>query len=214
MKLSPQAEFWKDPNSTPEGIDPPPKPFRQMANPMYWSELADLSHYLVAQVEQYVKPPASILEPGAGSGRNLSYFKNAGFAATGIEINPDAAAIAWDRFRIDHNDLLIGSVEEKLPWLSANAIITQGFLMHLPEVESSYKVFDSIALNAMDLILTNEIEDRPFLDDYRIMRNYREIFEPRGWTQVSVRLPRPGSNPTDHSFTRIFLRDGDERTSE
>ena len=205
MKLSPQAEFWKDPeNAEPEGIDPPPKPFRQMADPAHWSEMSELSRYLVAQVEQYVKLPASILEPGAGSGRNLYYFRSAGYSVTGIEINPDAADFARNRFGIDHSELLIGSVEEKLPWLSASAIVTQGFLMHLPDGLSSEAVFDAIALNAGELILTNEIEDRPFLEEYRFMRNYQDLFEDLGWTQASLKF-------RDRSFTRTFLRDGDER---
>ena len=206
MKLSPQAEFWKDPeNAEPEGIDPPPKPFRQMADPAHWSELEDLSLYLVAQVKQYVKPPALILEPGAGSGRNLYYFSKAGYSVRGIEINPDAADIARNRFGIDHRELLIGSVEEKLPYLSAKVIVTQGFLMHLPDGLSSEAVFDAIALNAGELILTNEVEDRPFLEDYRFMRNYQDVFEDRGWIQIHAQ-PAAVVPYVWHSTTRIFER--------
>ena len=102
---------------------------------------------------------------------------------------------------------MIGSVEAELQFIAADAIITQGFLMHLPDGLSTESVFDAIAFNAGELILTNEIEDRPFLPDYRFMRNYQEVFEARGWLQVRVQSPDVSSMDVSHSKTRIFLRD-------
>jgi SAM-dependent methyltransferase len=203
---TPQSEFWKNPRSSPEGIEPPPEAYRTAADPSYWSELDELSLYLVDLLKRYLAPPATVLEPGCGSGRNLSHFIEAGYEAIGIEINPDALSVASEKFGLDRQ-IVIGSVEDLIPVLEADAIVTQGFLMHLPDVPSSEEVFDHIAANASHLILTNEIEDRPFLPDYRFMRNYGEVFERRGWTQIHRQRPELESIDVSHSWTRIFIRE-------
>jgi SAM-dependent methyltransferase len=205
MKLTPQAEFWKNPETAePEGIEPPPDGYREKALPEYWADQDDLSKYLVKVVKKYLPPPALILEPGCGSGRNLYYFDQAGYGVSGIEINDDAWIVAAAWFGEIEQYMVLGSVEDVLPSMDADAIVTQGFLMHLPDGPSTEAVFDVMAGTAFKLIVTNEVEKTPGFPDYRFMRNYREVFERRGWKQVERMYYAP---PMGNSTTRVFERE-------
>jgi len=78
---------------------------------------------------KHLKPGASILDVGCGSGRDMRWFKNRGFLVTGFERSPGLAELARQ-----HNgcDVIAGDFQQfDFSSFSVDAILTVGSLVHL-----------------------------------------------------------------------------------
>jgi 2-polyprenyl-3-methyl-5-hydroxy-6-metoxy-1,4-benzoquinol methylase len=78
---------------------------------------------------RYRRPPARVLEVGAGSGAYAALLSWAGFDATALDLSPWVAEFARERFGIEY---LVGAVEEQaLEPRSFDVVIANDVLEHL-----------------------------------------------------------------------------------
>lgn len=147
----------------------------------------------------------SVLEIGCNTGKTLAYLYDMGYRnLTGVEINRKALDIGRRHFPdLEHVELICSAIENVINLLHEfDVIYAGGVYMHLP-YELDW-VFDEIAKKARRLILTAENElDTDF---YRFARNYKTVFESRGWTQVEEESganfpPLPAS-----TVKRVFVK--------
>lgn len=167
-----------------------------------WQE--DRSRLVVETVQRWV-PEGSVLELGCNSGRNLEFLRQAGyFDLHAVEINP--AAI--DLLRETYPDLAstctvhVGAMEDEVPRLhSYDCVFSVTVLQHVhPDSEG---VFKDIARITNGFLITIEDEKGPYWRQFP--RNYREVFEPLGLTQVDEFRKR-ADMPADF-VGRVFRKD-------
>jgi 2-polyprenyl-3-methyl-5-hydroxy-6-metoxy-1,4-benzoquinol methylase len=80
---------------------------------------------------RYRRPPAKVLEVGAGHGAYTALLRAAGYDATALDVSPWVAEFAAATFEIPY---LVGPVEEQeLPPGSFDVIVANDVLEHLPE---------------------------------------------------------------------------------
>lgn len=98
-------------------------------------DLPERCLYWLRMVMKYRLPPASVLELGSAHGGFLFLLQNAGYAVTGLEIDPWIAEYAGRTFGIS---TLTGTVEEqKIAPATLDIIVLMDVLEHLPEPQKT-----------------------------------------------------------------------------
>ena len=95
------------------------------------SDLPERCLYWLRTVMKYRLPPAQVLELGSAHGGFTALLQNAGYQATGLELDPWIADYARQTFGIR---MLAGAVEEqKITPASLDIIVLMDVLEHLPD---------------------------------------------------------------------------------
>lgn len=183
----------------------------------YYLEGAERTAFLVKHVTKYVPLDARILEIGCNMGRNLYGLYNAGYKRLeGIEINKSAVKlmeknypdmckspiIKEDRHRPDVN-IYNRPVESVIGGLSDDygLVYSMAVLEHIPPAsEWILKEMSRLAVNGY--IIT--IEDEKNFTSRHWARNYREIFEKLGRTQLYEKNCSNVKGLGDTFWLRIF----------
>lgn len=174
--------------------------------PVGYVEGAERSAFLVRLLQKYATPASRIIELGCNVGRNLNALKAAGFEdLSGIEINPKALTLMRTTYPglAESAKVSPGAIEEILPALGHfDCVYTMAVLMHI-HPDSEAVIFDAMSRQA-DLIVV--IEDEVSRSWRGFPRNYRRIFEARGFRQVEEQSCAniPGLNV--EYVARVFLR--------
>jgi len=151
----------------------------------------------------------SILEIGCNAGRNLECLRRAGYPKlAGIEINQGAVDLLGSNYRelAETASLTVSPVEDAIIGLmdsSIDVIFSMAVLVHI-HPDSDW-VFSQLARVAKHNIIT--IEDERNDTERHFKRNYQEVFEALGFSQLSERdcKDAPG---LDGAYTaRVFKKD-------
>jgi len=151
-----------------------------------------------------IKLDYSILELGCNVGRNLNYLYINGYHDLfGIEININAKPIMKREFPLMYENSYIcwNSIERSLVPI-VNVIFTMAVLEHIhPDSEW---LFEEIAGRFTEYLIT--IEDENVVSDRHFVRNYKDVFENLGLTQIyeqnCVGVPELGADFN----ARIFIK--------
>jgi SAM-dependent methyltransferase len=133
-----------------------------------------------------VAPSSALLELGCNAGANLERLRQLGYTdLAGIEVNPNAIEALREAFPAvaEEASLTVGSLEDVLPTLGADsvdAVYTMAVLLHLHPASDG--VFDHMVRVARSNICVIEAEETTLA--YIFARNYRRVFERRGWHEV------------------------------
>jgi SAM-dependent methyltransferase len=154
--------------------------------PESYVEGADRSRFLLDLLQRHVGPDASVLELGCNVGRNLAFLLEHGYrdlqaielsegALDGLRrFHPEVAVVA----RLHH-----GTLEEILPTLPGNSVDVVFSLAVLEHIHTdSDWIFPHIVRVARTHVVT--VENERVLSWRHFPRNYRDVFEPLGLTQV------------------------------
>jgi hypothetical protein len=181
--LTPEQQYWADPGNE-ELFPEVALGWRKACVPDFYINLHAASEFYVKKLIQHAPFTWSILELGANCGRNLDYFKKAGWKnVAGIELNEDAIRNAHTYYPDVAHTIRMGLIQELLPdWEPVDIIFTSVVLMHIPWHDDW--VLDAIASKAQKLIMTTEIENSSHPPGLKFQRNYREEFEKRGFKQL------------------------------
>ena len=107
------------------------------------------------------RPPGRILDFGFGSGNNLRLFADNGWRLSGVEVTPEALALATlNNPGVDLSDLRILPADEswRLPWGD----------------------------NTFDVVLANQVLYYLPRDARRAVREFWRVLAPGGWVAVSM----------------------------
>lgn len=181
--LNKEQEFWADPHDTSKFSHAAPG-WRAACLPSYYLDMDEASEYYVDRLLQHTPTSSSILELGANCGRNLHFFRKAGFKSVGgIELNKEAIRNAFEHYPDVAGYIAQGTIQRLLPiWEQVDVIFTSVVLMHIPWADDW--VLDTIAEKARKIIMVTEIEDSSSPEGLKFARNYQKEFEARGWEQV------------------------------
>jgi SAM-dependent methyltransferase len=197
-----RINFWMDPTNS----GAPEKRIKR-CRPEFYLNLDNVSKLVVSTLERYILKKDMILEIGCGTGRNLVALKKAGYKKlTGIELSPKTVEVGKEHFpEYKKIQLLIGPVEKMIEEVGEfDVIFTSGLLMHIPP-EHEW-LFERIAQKARKLIMVNEGESPRAFSEHAWNRNYQDIFERLGWTQVEMETgdhypPLPAT-----TIKRVFVK--------
>jgi len=151
-----------------------------------------------------IKLDYSILELGCNVGRNLNYLFSKGYKnLSGIEINLNAKPIMERIFPhiYEYATIYWNSIEDTI-MQQVDVIFTMAVLEHIhPDSEW---IFEEIK-NRLDKYLIT-IEDENVVSDRHFVRNYKDVFENLGLTQIyeqnCVGVPELGAD----FYARIFIK--------
>ena len=191
-KLSPNSVFsyWRDPNdefNSPECY----------AN----KELEPRSKLVYELIGSILNTKdIRILELGCNVGRNLDYLLTKGYVnLTGIEISNHALQTGKKIYPLLFADCkyVNGPIEEILPQLEPfDIIFSLATLEHIHH-KTANNVFDSIAKQSTWIIT---IEDEKTHSPRHFPRNYKKIFEKRGFNQIYEK-----TNLQDYYLSSSFI---------
>ena len=207
MKDTPAAAFWREPKVDVDANIAKGDLF--YAKPEWYDGLYQITEHVIELLETqcHIGPNTRILELGPNSGRNMQGLWDKGYKfLSGIEIQREA----WLFSKRVHPDIsrsiINNSIENVLPsFHSHDVIFTQGVLMHISPASADL-VFHHIARVAWRYLLTIEQERKTkgVFQAHKWGRNYQEVFESRGFSQVYVeRSTRQGNAG---SICRVFLK--------
>ena len=152
----------------------------------YASKPQDIVRFLHEFWKPYVGYEDSILELGCNCGANLYGLHRMGYQhLSGIEINENAASHMKRTFPdlAKRTAISVGSLEEILPKTetkSADVIFTMAVLIHI-HPQSDY-IFNEMVRVARKYICVIETEAANC--GYVFARNYKRVFEHRGWSEL------------------------------
>jgi SAM-dependent methyltransferase len=145
------------------------------------------SYVLAKEIEDHTSKNESILDIGCSTGRDLSHLYNLGYHNLwGIDPNKEAVTDIT-KFHPELSGEIktfAEPVEKVITDFDTNrfgTIYTNGTLCVI-HPESAELVFDQISNICRNILITVEKEN--VLRTYQFSRNYREIFEKRGFTQI------------------------------
>ena len=172
--------YWKDPEH-----------FHGLGNddtnaPESYIECPEKNRDLVEIIKKYCSPTDEIFDIGCNVGRNLDCIYKAGFHnLTGLDINDKALEMGKKRFpdTVGKSNLICSPIEDYL-WKENNkrydVVFTMGVLMHLhPTSDWVYSIFFH---TAKKYFIT--VEDEWNHSNKALPRNYKDIFEDIGFSQV------------------------------
>lgn len=138
----------------------------------YWSK-TERSEFLIDFIKDL--PKGEILEIGCNSGRNLKYLTENGFTAFGIDINPEAVEFA----KAFGNDAFNFTIEEYFKSEGDdNIILSMAVLEHLP-YSQNWVLAEMAKANYVICIEDEKTKDKEFYP-----RNYKNVFESLGMTEI------------------------------
>jgi SAM-dependent methyltransferase len=153
-----------------------------------------------------------VLEVGCGAGANLAYLARHGYRnLAAVELNPTML----DRFETHYNhtfertDVHRGPIETAVDSFATDAVdvtVSVAVLAHLHP--SSEFVFDELVHITDDYLIT--IENERTDDDVFFPRNYADVFESRGCTQVDGvdgETLHGRTELSEHCIARVFAVD-------
>ncbi len=172
----------------PVGQDEAHRIWREVAPEDYLHADPSRSHFLVDLVRKYAEPDAKILEIGCNVGRNLAHLAGAGFRnLEGVEISERAVRLLREAYPelaliTKVHNAPIEKVISKFRDGEFDLVFTMAVLEHIHE--KSTWVFPEMSRITEKFLITIE-------DEYRrtpviFPRNYREIFEAYGMTQLEA----------------------------
>jgi 2-polyprenyl-3-methyl-5-hydroxy-6-metoxy-1,4-benzoquinol methylase len=95
------------------------------------TDLADRAAHWMRSLLRFVLPPAKVLEIGCSHGGFVAMMSQAGFDATGLEINPSIVNLARTTFGIE---VLTGPIEsQSIPAGTFDAVVMLDVIEHLPD---------------------------------------------------------------------------------
>jgi len=197
-----RIKFWMDP--TKSGA---PEKRIKRCRPEFYLNLDNVSKLVVSTLARYITKKDTILEIGCGTGRNLVALKAAGYKKLcGIELSPKTVEVGRAHFpEYQKIQLLIGPAEKMIEEVGEfDVIFTSGLLMHIPP-EHEW-LFERISQKARKLIMVNEGESPRALSEHAWNRNYQEIFEKLGWTQVEMETGEKYPPLPETTIKRVFVR--------
>ena len=192
-------EFWRKP--VPEMVDNPRH--LDWYKPEFYIQWGKRIELVVQELSAHIDKDASILELGCGAGHNLVALKQAGFTnLSGIEINPDAIALGMERLDLTGITITCSAIEDaNLP--TVDCIFTHGVLMHMPP--TAVRVFGRIAQAAQQAIIT--IENEFITGKLQWARNYQQVFEKLGWTELHSYATADWPPNTRLNILRLFTHE-------
>ena len=200
--LTKEQEFWADPHNL-ELFPHAAAGWRDACKPDFYLDMDEASKFYTERLLQHVPLNSSILELGANCGRNLHFFREAGFNAGGIELNKEAIRNAFVHYPDVAVAIVQGTIQKLLPfWDRVDVIFTSVTLMHIPWDDDW--VLDMIAEKAKKLIMVTEIENSSSPEGLKFARDYQEEFEvKRGWEQVEF-MEKTGIRRISGCTMRVF----------
>lgn len=181
--LSAEQEFWANPHD--ESLFPHAAVgWRKACLPDFYLTMDPASKFYVERLLQHATTDSSILELGANCGRNLHFFRKAGYKnVSGIELNKEAIGNAFEHYPDVAGHIAQGTIQRLLPlWEQVDVIFTSVTLMHIPWVDDW--VLNVIADKARKVIMVTELEHSSSPAGLKFARNYKQEFEALGWKQV------------------------------
>lgn len=145
------------------------------------------SRYLHEHLKEYGGVDATILEVGCNVGRNLNYLCQAGYNnLSGVEISPAAVELLTKTYPELASKATIynASIEDIIPKFKDNQfdiVYTMAVLEHI-HTQSEW-IFREIQRVTKSYLIT--IEDEIGLTERHFPRNYKQVFEPLGFKQVT-----------------------------
>lgn len=102
---------------------------------------ADVSK-LCCKFADYIEPGGRIMDLGAGSGRDLVFFKNRGFRVDGIDVSPEMCHLASEYSGVN---VICQKIQDWNPKEKYNGIWANASLLHLTleEIESFLDMVDN-----------------------------------------------------------------------
>lgn len=200
--LSAEQEFWANPHDESH-FPHAASGWRAACLPDFYLDMDRASKYYVERLLQHTSTDSSILELGANCGRNLHFFRKAGFKSVGgIELNKEAIRNAFEHYPDVAGYIAQGTIQRLLPaWEQVDVIFTSVTLMHIPWVDDW--ILNVIAEKAKKVIMVTEIEDSSRPEGLKFARNYKQEFEMLGWEQVEHK-PHTGIAKISRCTMRIF----------
>lgn len=159
---------------------------------------------------------SSVLELGCNIGRHLNAFHTRGYNdLTGVDINQDVYDEMENLYPELADDLQFhqGPFESVLPEINRefDCVYSVAVLMHVSNDES--QIFDEIAEICNEVLITIEAEKRLThpKQKFVVYRNYKEVFESRGLSQVfeyefNYDNRILGDNLDDRYIARVFKK--------
>ena len=181
--LNPEQEFWANPHD--ESLFPHAVVgWRRACLPNFYLDMDPASKFYVERLLQHASIDSSILELGASCGRNLHFFREAGYKnVSGIELNKEAIRNAYEHYPDVAESIAQGTIQRLLPpWEQVDVIFTSVTLMHIPWLDDW--VLNIISDKARKVIMVTETEDSSSPTGLKFARNYKTEFEALGWKQV------------------------------
>lgn len=180
--------FWDVPAGQPSAMNRPED---------YAHGPVTIMKYVLQYAGPWIERDAAIIEIGCNAGSKLNQVLQAGYAnLAGLEINPACFDVLREVFPElgERAELHAGPAEQVLPTLAERRfdfIYSVSSLHHIHPTQSA--AFDEIARVCGGFLLTLELEWAGGL--YFFPRNYRRVFEARGFSQVASALITPGMCP-------------------
>jgi SAM-dependent methyltransferase len=184
-------DYWRDP---PDASNKPAA---------YAADGPERAAYLQRLLDPHVDHDARVVEIGCNVGRNLAHLWSAGYRnLAAVEISQEAVDEMRRRYPDVRADITVAPVEAAIGGLApADAMYSVAVLEHLHS--DSDGVFADMARLA-PVIVT--IEDEHAVSDRHVARNYREVFEGHGMTQVFEERCGPKADLPGGFMARVFLR--------
>ena len=183
-------DFWKNPSDT------------NLPKKYITGERSLLLLDLFKQLE--IEHESSILELGCNVGRNLNALYGSGYKnLSGIEININAKAVMKKEFPLVYkNAHIYWDSIENITMPHADTIYTMAVLEHIhPDSEW---IFEEMVSKANKHIIT--IEDEHGTSWRHFVRNYKNVFENLGLTQIYEYNCEKVPGLNKNFFARIFTK--------
>ena len=187
--------YWKTPND-------------RWNSPELYLQGHERSEFLVSIVKRYLNHEDSILEVGCNVGRNMQFLFDAGFRnLSAVEISAKALELMKLKFPIiaKSSHIYNSTIED---WVQSNSSLQFDLIFAMAVLEhihwESDWVFSSLSKMSKKYLVV--IEDEWQVSNRHFPRNYKDIFENLGMTQLEEIncIDVPGLNK--NFFARVFAK--------
>ena len=187
--------YWKTPND-------------RWNSPELYLQGHERSEFLVSIVKRYLNCEGSILEVGCNVGRNMQNLFNAGFRnLSGVEISAKALEIMKLKFPtlVKSSSIYNSTIED---WVQSYSSLQFDLIFAMAVLEHIHWDSDWVFsyLSKMSKKYLVIIEDEWQVSNRHFPRNYKDIFENLGMTQLEdincVHIPGLNKN----FFARVFSK--------
>ena len=161
---------------------------------------------MVDCIEPYMQKNYSILELGSNCGVNLNLLSSHDYSnLNGIEINPFAIEEMRKSFPLLKANIANISLEDGLkhiPESSFDLVFSMAVLIHIHPCSNF--IFDEIARISKKYLCI--VEGENFNCKYIFPRNYKRVFESRGYEQIKYIEKMPDANYTLRLFKKLHKK--------